>query len=201
MKTKLPKILLLLLVLAGFLTSCDSEFKVSSSQKDGVQVEFAFDIGPAVEKMMVSLLDAPGELLIDRKALADSLVGQGYKNVKVDKNGRSGVRVSLTENRSNSYLFTSGLIGDKTITLSPAILLDFYKACDEESRALLDLLISPIFNEEEMSEEEYLDTISGFYGKDVAAEFKSSHIKISTEKGSYQISLIKLLTLDEILTF
>ena len=44
---------------------------------------------------------------------------------------------------------------------------------------ILDLFLAPVFNDEEMSEEEYLEMVGAFYGEGTATEVSQSFVKIN----------------------
>lgn len=87
------------------------------------------------------------------------------------------------------------------LELSPENMITMYESCDEETRDLLDLFLSPVFSGETLSEEEYLETVASVYGKDAADELGKSIVHIEVNGKKMEIPLPKLLTLDEIITF
>lgn len=87
------------------------------------------------------------------------------------------------------------------LELSPENMVTLYESCDEETRDLLDLFLSPVFSGETLSQEEYLETVASVYGKDAAAELEKSTVHIEVNGKKKEIPLPKLLTLDEIITF
>lgn len=87
------------------------------------------------------------------------------------------------------------------LELSPENLVTMYETCDEETRDLIDLFLSPVFSGEALTEEEYLETVASVYGKDVAEELSKSIVHIEVNGKKKEIPLPKLLTLDEIIDF
>ena len=89
--------------------------------------------------------------------------------------------------------------------MSAKKLLDFYNSSDEEIVSFLDLLLAPVFNDEVLSETEYIETIAAFYGQAAADELAESSFNVTLvtpdgKTSSHVIPMVKLLTLDETLT-
>lgn len=57
----------------------------------------------------------------------------------------------------------------------------------------MDLLLAPVFNDEEMTVEEYLEVIAAFYGDSVAEELKTSKVKVTSKGWSKNYSLPEIL--------
>jgi hypothetical protein len=89
----------------------------------------------------------------------------------------------MSDKKQSSYIFTSGIVKSEKGSLKAAItrksLEDFYNASDEQTRMILDLFLAPVFNNEEMSEEEYLEMVGAFYGDAAAKEVAESIVKIN----------------------
>lgn len=200
-------------VLAGFsflaLVSCTSEVTLTAQKDGSVQVNFDGKCGPYFETMLRSFSDAENGPLFDVSAIKTSFITDGFKNVAVTAPDSVGITVDMNS-PENTYLFKSGLvICDKKnvfLKVSPSILANFYKAADEDIIAVLDLLLAPVFNDEIMSEEEYLETVGSFYGEDASAEIGSCNIKLNLVSVDGKIKkvsvpLTKLLTLTETLGY
>ena len=113
----------------------------------------------------------------------------------------------MTIPKDKTFIFDSKLVFSNNsesnssfgIELSPATLQTFYANADEQIISILDILISPAFYGEEISEEEYIETIASLYGNDVAAEMNKSEIYITLKNKSGKI-LKKSLPLKTLLT-
>jgi hypothetical protein len=103
-------------------------------------------------------------------------------NVKAEQKG-GAVLISMSDLKQSSYVFSSGIVKVEKGRLSAAItrksLEDFYKSADEQTRMTLDLLLAPVFNDEVMSEAEYLEMLASFYGQAAADEVSQSFVKIN----------------------
>jgi len=191
------------------LVSCTSEVTLTAQKDGSVLVNFDGKCGPYFKSMLKSFSEAENDPLFDVAGIKSSFITDGFKNVAVTAPDDVGLTVTMNS-PENTYLFKSGLvICDKKnvfLKVSPSILTDFYKAADPDIVSVLDLLIAPVFNDEKMSEEEYLETVGSFYGEDASAEIGNCNIKlnlISTEGKRKEVSvpLTKLLTLTETLGY
>ena len=134
----------------------------------------------------------------------------GFSNVKAVSKKGSDLTVTMTDKNGKSALFTSGVVSvqDKKLqaALTPQTLVKFYKSADAQTVMFLDMLLAPIFNDEKMTQEEYVELLAAFYGEEIAEEIKNSSFRITLKNsdGSQTIQSIKftkLLTLDEVLRF
>ena len=116
----------------------------------------------------------------------------------------------MTDKDGKSALFTSGVISIENnklnACLSPKELVAFYNSTDSQTTMFLDMLLSPVLNDELMTEEEYLELLASFYGEDIAQEIKEGIFRITLKNPDgtqtvQSIKFTKLLTLDEVLRF
>ena len=66
------------------------------------------------------------------------------------------------------------------------------------------MLLAPVFNDEVMTQEEYLEVLSTFYGEEIAEEMKTCNFRITLKNpdGSQTVQSInftKLLCLNEVI--
>lgn len=200
------------------MAGCTSEVTVTAKENGSVEITFNGEAGNAFSKLINSAsgIDAAGlenggeqVVVFDIKQIAYELAKNGFSDVKVEsKNGfdlnikmNDSVQGSSAGSAKKSVLFTSGLLklqkGKLSVSLSPKKLCDFYNASDEEIVQFLDLLLAPVFNDEVMSEDEYLDTIGSFYGDSVSKEIQETNFKITlvNTDGKSSVQVIPLATL------
>lgn len=207
-KNKLFFSVLILSCLACF-TGCTADVKLELKKDGNVQVSFKGGAGQAFTKMIQAATGISGAEsgfeIYDTKEIAMELSKAGFSNVQVNSN-KADITVSMTENTGKSFLFTSGILkkseSELSTELNPKNLADFYASADEQLAMILDLLLAPVFNDETMSENEYLETLASFYGEGIAKELKESTIKITLvnangKKVNQSIPLVKLLCLAE----
>ena len=197
MMTK-AKIFLLTSILFSIisLSSCTTEVTLTLKQDDSLDISFEGGAGQAFAKMISSAagMSASNEadLLIDTDSVSFELAKAGFSNVKVNQKKGGAVSVSMTDKKQTSYLFSSKIIKAEKGKLSTAInrksLEDFYNSSDEQTRMILDLFLAPVFNNEEMSEDEYVEMVGAFYGQAAASEVKQSIVIINliSKDGSRQ---------------
>lgn len=204
----MKKIFFVLAVLLGtFLcASCNSEVKIDLKKDGSVALKFSGTFGDGLSKLVNSISD--DDVVFDTKAITYELSKSGFQDVIVTAKGKKSLEISMTEKGQNSYLYTSGMLDTKgnkiSLKLSPETLKKFYSLCDEQIVLYLDLLLAPIFNDEKMTEAEYLETVATFYGQSVADEFSKSMIRLTVTNPNEKtktsvLSVAKLLTLNEIL--
>ena len=192
------KALFVILIFAPLLfASCQTEVTLTLQKDDSVDIRFEGGAGEAFSKMISAAAGlekkdsetGASALLIDSDSVSYELAKAGFSNVKVNQKKNGTVSISMADAKQSSYLFTSKILkteknkdADKD-KLKPAItrksLEDFYAYSDEQTRMILDLFLAPVFNDEEMTEPEYIEMIGAFYGEAAAKEVSQSTIKIN----------------------
>lgn len=207
-KIKVVFSILILFCLSVF-SGCTADVKLELKKDGNVQVSFKGGAGQAFTKMIQAATGTGGPgadlEIYDTNEIAMELAKSGFSNVQVNSN-KADITVSMTENTGKSFLFTSGILKktkeELSTELTPKSLSAFYSTADEQIVMILDLLLAPVFNDETMTQEEYLEILASFYGEGIAKELKESTIKITLvnvngKKVNQTIPLAKLLCLDE----
>lgn len=181
---RLSFICFLILSIFSF-AGCDGYASVKMEENGGVSFGFSGDIGNGFVEMM----DAVGQdAVIDEKGIYEALVQSGFSNVKVASQNRNIV-ISFKDENCESFLFQSGIVSVKNgmpkVSLTPEKFCYLYDSSGEDIQMLLDLFLSPVLNDEILSEEEYIDTINVTYGEDVGEEINNSavHFTITDKIG------------------
>ena len=185
-----------LLIISIFLVSCTTEVTLSVQKDDSVEIHFEGGAGDAFTKMISSAagvgMNSDGSNVVDTEAVSYELAKAGFSNVKVEQKAGGLVLINMSDKKSSSYIFTSGIIksekGKLSATITRKSLEDFYNSADEQTRMTLDLFLAPVFNNETMSEAEYLEMLGSFYGNGAADEVSKSVVKINliSKDGSKQ---------------
>jgi len=192
--------LYLILLISIVFVGCTTSISVKLNSDNSVDVKFSGSAGEAFTKMVMTSTGEDGA--IDEKQVTYELAKAGFSNVNVKVTNKTNINISLTDKNCSSYLFTSGLLsakkGNLELNLNNKTLKDYYDSADEQTVTVLDLLLAPIFNDEEMTEDEYLEMVGTFYGESAAKEIGNSIINISFEntngkKSDFRIPLAKLL--------
>lgn len=200
------------LICCGF-SSCKVFLSLTQNQNGDVNVEFSGIPEEAFINTIKSFLATDSEsttnknLIIDTAQIKSFLINSGFTNVEVSNQIGANVDIKMTIPKDKTFIFDSNLVFSNNsesnssfgIELSPATLQTFYANADEQIISILDILISPAFYGEEISEEEYIETIASLYGNDVAAEMNKSEIYISLKNKSGK-TLKKSLPLKTLLT-
>lgn len=193
---KLPLILAIFSVFV--LISCTAEITIKDTAQ-GVELSFNGAAEKGFEKLINSM-GAENQAFIDPVQITDELVKEGFSNVKVSQTAVSDLSISMLSKDFNNFLFKSGVLRSENkfwvTDFSKEKLLAFYAMSDSQIVQVLDLLLAPVFNDEEMTVEEYLEVIASFYGDSVAEELAESKIKIISKNNAVNT---KVYSLPEIL--
>ena len=219
MKRPLFKSLKLLFAYAAMacaFASCTTEITLELKKDGSVDVDFSGTAGNAFTALITSASgmsdtkDASPSVIFDTKQIEYEMSSNGFSKVKVASKKGTDLAVTMTDKNGKSALFTSEVVkvenGKLTASLSPQTLVKFYKTADSQTVQFLDMLLAPIFNDEQMSEEEYLEVLASFYGEEIAQEMKNSSFRITLKNPDgtqtvQNIKFVKLLTLNETLRF
>lgn len=190
-----------------FACSCTNELNLTFKKDGSVDFEFSALADKALTKMLQDFATSTGsDSIFDVASIKKELSGSGFSNVTVTSKDVSSLKASGKDSNKKSIIFSSGIVsanGTKVkAQLTPKHLKNFYDEAEESTQMLLDMLLSPIFNDEEMSEDEYVELVSSFYGAPVGQEIKNSQVLISFtdstgKKTSKKIPLTQLMTLNE----
>ena len=194
-------------------SSCKVFLSLTQNQNGDVNVEFSGIPEEAFINTIKSFLATDSEsttnknLIIDTAQIKSFLINSGFTNVEVSNQIGANVDIKMTIPKDKTFIFDSKLVFSNNsesnssfgIELSPATLQTFYANADEQIISILDILISPAFYGEEISEEEYIETIASLYGNDVATEMNKSEIYITLKNKSGK-TLKKSLPLKTLLT-
>ena len=187
---KKKKFLLLSLTLSLLLlfVSCKGDAKITLKENGSVSFSFSGFLGDAFQEMMSG---AGGDLSsVDEKGIAQALKESGFENINVDVDAKNNlININFEDKQRDSYLFTENIVqvkGDSLdLSLTAQQFVRLYELSGDDIISLLDLFISPVLNDEEMSEEEYIETVEVTYGGDVGKELRESNVNfvITDKKG------------------
>ena len=180
--------------------SCQTEITLTLRQDDSVDIRFEGESGEAFAKLINSAAGLGSEdssvstsdLLIDSQSVSYELAKAGFSDIVINQKKGGAVSISMCDKKQTSYIFSSKIIKAEKGKLSTAIsrksLEDFYNYSDEQTRMILDLFLAPVFNNEEMSEDEYIEMVGAFYGQAAAGEVEQSMVLINliSKDGSRQ---------------
>lgn len=199
---------LTLVFLTVFLTSCTTEISLKLNKDNSVSIMLSAGAGEAFTKMLMNTTGDNGA--IDEKQVTYELAKAGFTDVVVKVSGKSDVKISMTDKNCSSYLFKSGMLEAKNgklfLEITRQTLKDFYDSADEQTLNVLDLFLAPVFNDEEMTEKEYLEMVGTFYGESASKEIGGSMVVINIEdsfgdKSNFVLPLSKILSSENSIIF
>lgn len=186
-------------------TSCDNEIRIRANQ-NGVDFSYKVKAGDGFKDLLALMgeEDASGFNSEDVKSMFEA---EGFSRVSVNCPESTGfeAKCELPETAddpvSKSGMLSFSVQGNFiTMKVSKESLKAFYDASSQQIQNVIDMLMSPTFTEEEMTDEEYLELLASVYGQKLADELAVSKIKITLESPSggvskHTISLLTLLNL------
>lgn len=190
--------------------SCSAEI-VFEVKKDGnVKISYDGDLNGDFLQFLINQNGKNTELdlgnientELDVEVLTESLKNSGFENVQILSGKLKNILITMEDKSQKSVLFYSKLLkmqnGSLSVDFSYENLRNFYENADEQLQSDLDLLLAPVFNDEKMTETEYLETIATFYGEKMASELAESFISlivinINGKQQVQKISIPKIL--------
>lgn len=182
------------------LSSCSAKINLRV-QKDG-SVDVSFNGGAGASFMKMILAATGGEEAFNIDEIASELSKNGFSDVTASSKGISEVILNFKDRRKSSFLFGAGILEMKNnqllLNLNRQSLKAFYESADENLQMILDLFLAPVFNDEQMTQEEYLEMLGTFYGSAAAKEVQESKVEFviqnpNGEKINYSYSLAQIL--------
>ena len=190
--------------------SCSAEITLEAKKDGGVKISYAGDFSGEFLQFLINQDDGNDETdfdnlenaEIDVQVLKESLKNSGFENVQIISGKLKNLLIIMEDKSQKSDLFYSKLLkiqnGTISVDFSYENLKNFYENADEQLQSDLDLLLAPVFNDEKMSETEYLETIAAFYGEKMAGELAESFVRLIVinadgKKQVQNISIPKLL--------
>lgn len=174
-----------------FLSSCNVDLSLVLQKDGSVDISFEGGAGQAFTKMIFAAAGGSDQS-IDVKQVSYELAKAGFTKVDCSAKDLSSVRISMKDEKRQSYIFSSGIVSlekdNLKLNITRKSLVDFYNSSDEQLKMILDLFLAPVFNDEDIPEEEYIELLGTFYGEESAKEVSDSYIniKISNYKGESQ---------------
>lgn len=170
--------------------SCSAEI-VFEVKKDGnVKISYDGDLSGDFLQFLINQNGKNTELdlgnientELDVEVLIESLKNSGFENVQILSGKLKNILITMEDKSQKSVLFHSKLLkmqnGSLSVDFSYENLRNFYENADEQLQSDLDLLLAPVFNDEKMTETEYLEIIATFYGEKMASELAESFISL-----------------------
>lgn len=166
-----------------FLTSCKSQIKITFS-KNACTVKYSTKLGKALFDTFYAFAgETESERIFDTEQFKQIFSESGLKNVSAESKVIDEISIQGDIDGNNGdFISGSSIIKSSNngknveIEFSRNNLLKMYDNMPSIMRSYIDLFMAPVFTEEEMSNEEYLELISSVYGQILADEIKTSTI-------------------------
>ena len=166
-----------------FLTSCKSQIKITFS-KNACTVKYSTKLGKALFDTFYAFAgETESERIFDTEQFKQIFSEGGLKNVSAESKVIDEISIQGDIDGNNAdFISGSSIIKfsnngkNVEIEFSRNNLLKMYDNMPSIMRSYIDLFMAPVFTEEEMSNEEYLELISSVYGQILADEIKTSTV-------------------------
>lgn len=166
-----------------FLTSCKSQIKITFS-KNACTVKYSTKLGKALFDTFYAFAgETESEKIFDTEQFKQIFSEGGLKNVSAESKVIDEISIQGDIDGNNGdFISGSSIIKSSNngknveIEFSKNNLLKMYDNMPSIMRSYIDLFMAPVFTEEEMSNEEYLELISSVYGQILADEIKTSTV-------------------------
>lgn len=197
---------LFVVVAINFFTSCENEIRIRANV-NGVDFSYKVKTGDLFTDVLSAMEEDQEETGFNSDVISAMFENAGYERVKVISADKEGFEVKGTLPESaDDPLSKAGMLSFSvegnfiTLNITRKTLTDFYKNSSQDIQNIIDMLMSPTFTDDEMTDEEYLDLISSVYGQKLADELMNSKIKFVLESPTgkvsrHTISLVTLLNL------
>lgn len=166
-----------------FLTSCKSQIKITFS-KNACTVKYSTKLGKALFDTFYAFAgETESERIFDTEQFKQIFSEGGLKNVSAESKVIDEISIQGDIDGNNGdFISGSSIIKSSNngknveIEFSRNNLLKMYDNMPSIMRSYIDLFMAPVFTEEEMSNEEYLELISSVYGQILTDEIKTSTV-------------------------
>lgn len=166
-----------------FLTSCKSQIKITFS-KNACTVKYSTKLGKALFDTFYAFAgETESERIFDTEQFKQIFSEGGLKNISAESKVIDEISIQGDIDGNNGdFISGSSIIKSSNngknveIEFSRNNLLKMYDNMPSIMRSYIDLFMAPVFTEEEMSNEEYLELISSVYGQILADEIKTSTV-------------------------
>lgn len=166
-----------------FLTSCKSQIKITFS-KNACTVKYSTKLGKALFDTFYAFAgETESERIFETEQFKQIFSEGGLKNVSAESKVIDEISIQGDIDGNNGdFISGSSIIKSSNngknveIEFSRNNLLKMYDNMPSIMRSYIDLFMAPVFTEEEMSNEEYLELISSVYGQILADEIKTSTV-------------------------
>lgn len=206
-KSTLP--IIIFIFLSTFFTGCPLSIQIKDLKNQNMKISFSSQIGIEIYELLNSFdasTSSEQKQIFNSEEIQKDLLKNGYSNVNVQvtkpNSQTENLYVDFTINKEKiSFLKNSNSSNNKTVlTLTPAILQELITNQNSIIQQYADLLMAPVFTNEQLSKTEYTDLLKSVYGEKIINEILKSKLTLTVldsnnQKKSTSILLIDILTL------
>lgn len=172
---------------------CSPKMCITITEDSNVNFSFKSGTSDSLNKTLYSLTGlASGSELYDKTLIKENLKLAGFDSSVVEVTNQSNISIETSSKQLAKIApeLSSLIIQDKSkpqelkIKISPKKIRDVLSVFPEETTSYTELLMAPIFTDEKMTTDEYVELLSLVYGDKIAKETKDSvfGIEISVPK-------------------
>lgn len=191
-------------------TGCSSKIFVGPGYSGSASVQFNLEMGKEMAKAVEEATSGLNEIsgiksegtLFDVAGIKKSLDGAGLKKAAVSSRDKYSLQLCFEGN----FDFIKITDENVELVLDAGNIREFTASLGEEFKSMADLFMAPVLTGEEMSEEDYVETLGAVYGTKLAGELARAELEFNLKSAAgknrvIKIPLMKLLTLKEQLKF
>jgi hypothetical protein len=186
---KLFKKFMIIIFSIMMLISCSSSIEIEAKSDKSLKLDFALNLGKVISDTFYEIENnfsengSSGEEknFFHEETIKVFLEKNGFSNTKVLCPSYTELIMAgdlLFQEQKNMGNFISNSGTSLSLNINPESIQNLCLT-DESYGPYFDLLMAPIFTNEEMTSSEYIELISAVYGKELAKEFDNSCLEIT----------------------
>lgn len=185
---KLFKKFMIILFSMLMLISCSSSIEIEAKSDKSLKLDFALDLGKVISDTFYEIENNFSEnesseeekKFFHEETIKAYIEKNGFRNTEVLSPSSTELLIAgelSFQEQLNMGSFISNSGTSLTLNINPESIQNLCLK-DESYGPYFDLLMAPIFTNEEMSSTEYIELISAVYGKELTKEFDNSYLEI-----------------------
>lgn len=184
--------------------SCTNEVEIKQTSS-GTYFKYKNGLGDSFTKTIQDLTGEKDSEIFNAADIKMLFEQTGVEQVQVASQGKSGFMVSgkLSSDKSDMINQSDLLVDEEkklALVFSQEKLVNLYEMLPSELQNYIDLFMAPSFIGETMTNEEYIDLLSSFYGEELTDELQKSKVKVTLIRRDgvtrkFSVDLLNLLNL------
>lgn len=177
--------LIFILIFTAF--SCSPSLAVSLKNDDSADIQIVISNTESFFSNFSAFMDFSEDNFYDKKILSSNLQSLGFSNINLETGKNADLKLfAQLKNISNleeENPLSSAFVKTENsfeIQINPEKMLSVLEAIPEMTD-YLDLLMAPVYTDEELSESEYLELFASVYGESFAKDFENTNLLLQIE--------------------